>query len=513
MASSTETMTYQDNLNAQYLSSSLSSLSSSRSNNTLIVRTYKQATQQYLTKQFKGALETLDAIILPQEANGADGWNGDSNGAANGAESGPAMIAQSSRGTRTKVWVFYLSLLHAIVEMGQEEGKLVFGSATWRQLAAKVRDGTVWDEVVQRGYGGNEGEVDADVVVNLATLLLGHMQDQRLNQQRLESYLATSDNGGTNGHLSFGQDGVSTPMSASSSTPKQLASRMKILELYSLHVLPANGEWDYAQQFIELNDTLDEERKEAFQAALQTLKEEKDGTAQRERDLKEQRDREIEEEKRQEEARQAEAARQAEEEKRAAAEAASKPKPTPTAKATANGNASSSKPTPTPRPTASSHQSSSRPPQKKPAPRPSPPPTLYRRASSALGNLQHLVRNMANGQNSMALLRFLMFIIAFLVVITRRDLRMKLRRGIEGGWTKVKRTVGMGVKVSYCTPRPPMSVDRENEPVSIGRNGKNKRRAEILCRTKYLGITESSLGFAFQNGVFREYLDSHHICG
>lgn len=451
MASSTETMTYQDNLNAQYLSSSLSSLSSSRSTNSLIVRTYKQATQQYLTKQFKEALETLEPIIAPQGA-GDDPLDGDNK--ANGDATGPALIAQSSKGTRTKVWVFYLSLLHAIVELGQEEGKLIFGSTVWRQLAAKVRDGTVWEEVIQRGYGGNEGEVDADVVVNLATLFLGHMQDQRLTQQRLETYLAASDGGGANGHLSFGQDGMSTPMSTSSSSPKQLAIRLKILELYTLHVLPANGEWDYAQQFIDINDMLDEERKEAFQAALQNLKEEKDGTAQRERELKEQREREMEEQKQQEEAaQQAEVTRKVEEERKVA-EAASKPKPTSTTKAPPNGTTSISKPTatPTPRPTSSSsaQQPTSKPPSKKPQPRPQPPPTLYRRASSAIGSLQHMLsHSLTTGQNSMVLMRFLVFMFAFLILIARRDLRMKLRRGVERSWASVARTVGMGVKVSY----------------------------------------------------------------
>jgi hypothetical protein len=449
MASSTETMTYQDTLNQQYLSSSLSSLSSSRSNNTLIVRTYKQATQQYLTKQFKEALETLEPIITPQDPSGDYDFESDSTPTTNGNR--PALIAQSSRTTRTKVWVFYLSLLHAIIDLGQEEGKLLFGSSVWRQLAAKARNGSVWDEVVQRGYSGNEGDVDADVVINLTTLLLAHMQDQRLNQQRLESYLAASDSG-VNGHLSFGQDGISTPMSTSSSSPKQLASRAKILEMYTLHVLPANEEWEYAQQFIEMNDLLDEERKEAYLAALQNLKEEKDGTAQRERESKEHREREMEEEKRQEEARQAEAAHQAEEELKAA-EAAAKPKPTPTTKAPSNGTTATPKPTPTARPSSSAApQSASKPSTKKPPPhsRPSPPPTLYRRASSALGNLQVMLsRSLTSGQSSMALLRFMMFMIAFLLVIGRRDLRMKLRRGMERGWGSVKKTVGMGVKVSY----------------------------------------------------------------
>lgn len=442
-------MTYQDSLNSQYLSNSLSDLSRSRSTNSLIVRTYKQATQQYLTKRFKEALETLEPIVSPSQQDGEHNANGDTNGDSSAAPTGPAPVAQSSRGTRTKVWVFYLSLLHAIIDLGQEQGNLIFGSTRWRQLAAKARDGSIWEEVVQCGYSGNEGEVDADVAVNLATLMLGHMQDQRLNQQRLETYLAASDGGSSNGHLSFAQDGMSTPMSESSSSPKQLATRLKILELYTLHVLPANGEWNYARQFIDMNDMLDEERKEAFLSALQNLKEEKDGTAQRERELKEQREREMEEQR-------AEAERIAEdqrkeEEKRKAAEIEKQRASRPL-----NGAATTApRPISTPIPSSSKHATSSTPSskaQKKPPPRTSPPPTFYRRASSMLTNIQHMVLQASRSltsNNPMILLRLVMFMVAFLLIIARRDLRIKLKRAMDSGWVKVKQTIGMGTKVSY----------------------------------------------------------------
>lgn len=434
-------MTYQDSLDSQYLSNSFSNLSRSRSTNNLIVRTYKQATQLYLTKRFAEALDTLEPIISPQRSSGDEEAQANGDGEANHA---PAPVAQSSRGTRTKVWVFYLSLLHAIIDLGQEEGRNVFGSARWRQLAGKAREGTVWEEVVQRGYGGEEGDVDADVVVNLATLLLGHMQDQRLNQQRLETYLSSSDGGGANGHLSFGQDGISTPMSNSSSSPKMLQTRLKILELYALHVLPANEEWDYASSFIEMNDTLDEERKEAFMNALHTLRAEKDGTAQRERELKEQREREMEQQrKEEEEARRAEEA-QKEAEQRRAAEAEKQ-----RAAATKPPNGSAATPArASHKPTASQSSRPSRPPKKQPSP---PPSTFYHRASSVFTNLQQMVRQAGRNMNvnSLPMLRFLMFMVAFLLIISRRDLRVRLKRALGDGWVKVKQTVGMGVKVSY----------------------------------------------------------------
>ncbi|KAK4561793.1 hypothetical protein LTR86_004472 [Recurvomyces mirabilis] len=438
----TLTSTYQD---TQYIASSISSLSRSRSTNSLIVRTYKEATQLYLTKRFKEALETLEPIITAPRPD--EQQNGDSNAIS------AAPVAQSSKGTRTKVWVFYLSLLHAIVELGAEEGKLIFGSARWRQLAAKAREGLVWDEIVKAGYAGEEGEVDADVVVNLATLLLGHMSHQKLTQQKLEAWLATtSDMGGQ--HVSFA-DGTMSPAPNGNAGPKALATRLNILELYALQVLPANGEWEYAQQFIELNDSLDEERKEAFSHALQELREEKDGTAQRERELNAQREREMEERRLEEERQRVEQERQAEDKRKQEEQerVAKTMKDGGSVVPSSNSSAGSAKPPAngTTKPSSSTTSRippSSRNPRKPPPPRPT---TLYRRATSALGDFQQMVlqasRTMTGGGRfSFAPLRFLMFVVAFLVVVARRDVRVRLRRMMEDGWGKVRKTVGMGVK-------------------------------------------------------------------
>jgi hypothetical protein len=54
-----------------------------------------------------------------------------------------------------------------VIDLGAEEGKHAFGSTRWKALVAKCRDGSVWEDVVRDGYGGIEGNVDADVVINL----------------------------------------------------------------------------------------------------------------------------------------------------------------------------------------------------------------------------------------------------------------------------------------------------------------------------------------------------------
>lgn len=423
---STETINYRESAaDSAYLSSSLSSLSRPRSTASLTVKAYKQATQLYLTKRFKEALETIEPIVTPQPISPT--------------EIRPAPVTQSNKGTRTKVWVFYLSLLNAIIDLGAEEGKTSFGSSKWRQILAKAQEGNVWEEVVQHGYGGNEGEVDPDVVLNLSTLLLTHMSDQKVNQQRLETYLsATADAA----QLASMQEGIATPMSTGTSSPKELTVRLKILELYTLHVLPANEEWDYAQSFIEMNDVLDDEHREAFLHALATLKDEKEGLSQRERELEELRERELEEQRERDEAKLRDQERGEEERKKAAEAEKARPRPPN------NQPSSSSNPKPSAQKPPPPAKSSS---QKKSTRVAKPPTTFISRASSAIGSFQQLVmqasRNVAG--NNLALARFLMFLIAFVLLIARRDLRDKVRRGLEKAMGKVKETVGMGTKVSY----------------------------------------------------------------
>lgn len=421
-----------------YLSSSLSSLSRSRSSNNLIVRTYKQATQLYLTRRFREAWDVLETIV---NANSQDEGPGQGHGIA--------PVAASSRGTRTKVWVFYLSLIHAVVEMGVEDGGREFGGAdAWRAIAKKAREGTAWEEIVGRGYAGQEGEVDAEVVVNLATLLLGHMPDQRVNQGRLESYLASSEDAGG----IAGYDGVSTPMSTHSSSPKALQARIKVLELYSLHVLPEVGEWDYAREFVEGCQNLDEERKEAFLAALEELKEERDGLKQREVELQQQREKEVQEEmrrKEQEEKRHAEEAEQARQRheqqqrdlaaKTAANTATASNNNEPRTSALSNnGNSNVNS-------NGHARGQPSRSARKTPAnsQQPATAATLLTRLNSLM---HHLRTNLGS---SLLSARLLMFCFAFLLLASRRDVRVRLRRALADGWDKVRRTVGMGVKVSY----------------------------------------------------------------
>ncbi|KAF1917494.1 hypothetical protein BDU57DRAFT_444681 [Ampelomyces quisqualis] len=392
------------------LSASLSSLSTTRPQASQLAKAYRQAAQLFLTRRLPEALSTIEPVITPPPQ------------ADSSAIAGHAPIATASRGTRVKVWSFYLTVLNAVVDLGADEGKAAFGSARWKQLVTKCRDGSVWDDVVRDGYAGAEGDVDPDVVVNLATLLLTHCPSQRLNQQRLETYLSAA----------------ATP--ALDVAPRDLAARIKLLELYSLHVLPRNDEWDYARDFIAMSDALDDERREAFQLALHSLKEERDDAQAREQRLRQQQQEQMEERRKQTEAHRLEQSRAEDERRKRAEENRRQPR-------SSDDRYRNQQPQPTPPPASRTSR------QQAPASRPprTPSPGLYNRASTMFASVNALIAKTAHQMtaNPMALFKTFLFLLAFLLAIGRRDLRDRVMRLIRAAWEKVRRTVGMGVKVSY----------------------------------------------------------------
>lgn len=149
---------------SSYLSSSHSQLlstSSTLSTSKLCSQTYKKASQLFLTRRLQEALTTLESIISVP-AKDEQFTNGDD------TMSSFAPIATASSNLRIKVWNLYITLLSAIVDLGPEEGKSTFGQKEWKALVSKVRDGEVWETIVQTGYRGLEGSVDAEVVYNLS---------------------------------------------------------------------------------------------------------------------------------------------------------------------------------------------------------------------------------------------------------------------------------------------------------------------------------------------------------
>lgn len=146
-------LTYENTLSASFTSQQ-------RPQPAQIAKTYRQAAQLFLTRRLPEALSTIEPVIHPELDDEDDQ---DVQNKLNAF----APIALASRGTRVKVWSFYLTFLNSVVELGPEEGKHAFGSTKWKALVSRCRDGSVWEEVVQAGYGGAEGSVDPDVVINL----------------------------------------------------------------------------------------------------------------------------------------------------------------------------------------------------------------------------------------------------------------------------------------------------------------------------------------------------------
>ncbi|KAI8942046.1 hypothetical protein NX059_000150 [Plenodomus lindquistii] len=431
---------YEDMNGSRYLSSSLSSLSASRQQSSQIAKAYRQAAQLFLTRRLPEALSTIEPIITPPPPHDDDA-HAHAN-AQNGHVVGYAPIANASRGTRVKVWSFYLTFLNAVVELGAEEGKHAFGTTRWKQLVSKCRDGSVWDEVVKDGYAGAEGDVDTDVVINLATLLLTHSPSQRLNQQKLETYLSATANPtfDISQHMSSPSYLQRRPsqrgQQSGTDTPRDLEKRIKLLELYTLHVLPRNDEWDYAREFISMSEVLDDERKEAFILALHSLKEERADTEAREERLRQQQQEQMEQRRKETEAKRLEQSRAEDERRKREEENRRQPR---------SSDERIRKPQPPP-PSQSSRTS------RQPAKRPiTPPPGFYNRATTAFSSIQALISNTAHNMtaNPMAFFRTLLFFIAFALAFGRRDLRERILRVIKNAIDKVKRTVGMGVKVSY----------------------------------------------------------------
>ena len=199
-------------------------------------------------------------------------------------------------------------------------------------------------------------------------------------------------------------------------TPRDLNTRLKLLELYTLHVLPRNDEWDYSREFISMSEVLDDERKEAFLLALHSLKEEKEDAEKREERLRQQQQEQMERHRKETEARRLEQSR-AEDERRKREEE-NRRQPRGSDEVFRKGPAHRTAPSASSRPSR---------PAKKAV---SPPPGAYHRASALLSSIQTLISNTAHSMtaNPMAMFRTLLFLLAFALAFGRRDLRERITR-------------------------------------------------------------------------------------
>jgi hypothetical protein len=201
---------------------------------------------------------------------------------------------------------------------------------------------------------------------------------------------------------------------------------------------------------------LDEERREAFLQALQSLQEEQMESERREkeerryqeeqlkRDVEEARRRRIESEERE---RREEEARNKRSEKGSEIDYGvedSPPRPgsTKSRSSVKGGSAKGGRSLPSSSPTARSSV---------PAKNVKVPPSLLTRAGNVVMNVRKLVESMAGSFKTrpMLLMQMLAFIVGILVMLSRRDVKERVKSILGKGWGKVRQTAGMGVKVSY----------------------------------------------------------------
>ncbi|CAM1505477.1 Fc.00g111140.m01.CDS01 [Cosmosporella sp. VM-42] len=441
---STASMGFSHNI----LTSSISSLSSSTASRhpSHISKTYRQASTLFLTRRLPEALTTLLPLITtPEPVDDGE----------------PAPVARASRTTRIKVWSLYLTILNAIIELEPDEGKDAFGTQEWKSLCNKVRDGEIWDEVVRNGYHGVDGDVDSDVVINLATLLLAHARDQTLNQKKLEAYLAASSTPNLDLAGRLAESSSPSRMSnryrspakgtSGANTPRDLNARVKILELYTLHVLLRNNEWDYAREFISVSSVLDDERREAFLQALQSLQEEQQEQERLEREARQEQEeelrREIDEAKKLRAENEERERMRIEEERtrREGSEIDYGIDETPS-------HAGSSRSRHFRTQSNASHASrQSKPSLSRLNGKAVAHPTLSSRASGVIMRLRNIIEQLSKTLNSnpMLLIRFLAFVMGVILMFGHKGIRERLQRILGSSWNKIKATAGMGVKVSY----------------------------------------------------------------
>lgn len=198
-----------------------------------------------------------------------------------------------------------------------------------------------------------------------------------------------------------------------------------------------------------MSSVLDEERREAFVQALQSLQEEQQAAEQREREeLERQEERlrkDIEEARRLRAENEARERRRLEEErvKREGSEVDYGIEQTPQAQTPnkARNPEKASSPSKPPQPSSSTSKN------KKAVVSPS----FGTRAVMIISNFRKVIEQMGVSlkTNPIVLMRLIAFLVSIIVVFSRKDLRERVQRILGTGWNKIKSTAGMGVKVSY----------------------------------------------------------------
>ena len=303
---------------------------------------------------------------------------------------------------------------------------------------------------------------------NRANVLLSQSPNQKKNQQHLETYLSAlspreSDLSrpldqlmNSNGHIKESSDHA-----VGTNTLRDLETRISIVEIFALHVLPRNSEWDFAKEFIRLNDILDADRKEDFLQTVCKLQEDESDDRNQYEDAVPQYDPLATKVTQSNDIQRTDSnvtikAIPPKVHRRTSSETDygvddNQPQPkTPPLKALPPKPISESISKPVRKVSGTLRSQPPRIPANKPI-KNDPQSTIKKRTMAINSTNQKLLGYMTFhlSQNPAILLRFVLFLAALIVVFSKRDLRQRLGRITGSGWEKVKNTIGMGVKVSY----------------------------------------------------------------
>jgi hypothetical protein len=233
-------------------------------------------------------------------------------------------------------------------------------------------------------------------------------------------------------------------------------------------VLLRNDEWDYAREFISASSLLDEERKDAFLQALQSLHDDKEEQELRAKQEQQRQEDQLQQEL--EDARRLRAENEARERKRLDEERIKRQKNSidygveqtrygVEESWSANGSGKArdgASSIPRPR---SPRSPTSRSPKSVKVPKSAlskgkatkTPSTFAGQAAKIMRNIGALIEQMARSlqMNPAVLMRLMAFIIGLIIMFGNKKIRERVFGILGTGWRKVKATAGMGVKVSY----------------------------------------------------------------
>lgn len=377
-------------------------MGSSHDTSTPVSQIYKAALGAFINKQFAEAVNTLEPVLASNKLNTQNGL---------------------SSSNWIRLWNLYIAILIRACEQEEEAGKndsqngsgnVESGNSpmsssqviqTWTddtrlRLAQILQSNGVWDQV--EASASELHDVPPQLLVTLLASSLKHSNDLSFVARKVEAYLVSTGHG-----FEANNDAAYTK------------AYLHVLEIYAAELLPREGEFDLALEFIQMNVSYPESQKLALISKIQDAKvtyleqahARKEETIRREKARLEQarKDRELSEK--------AEALRIAEREKAAAQ------KPTPKKKASSDVTVGDSQ---------------------KESMKPS---SSYVSAWSNLRN--HWSSSLHKVVNYSTLTKYLFPLACFLMLVSRPAVRQKVRGLLVALWLKVAQTFSMGMKVSY----------------------------------------------------------------